>query len=47
MKFLNMEFEDNKVKESLLDIMASIVEYISNITTALQYSYDKWEALYK
>ena len=41
MKFLNMEFEDNKVKESLLDIMVSIVEHISTITTALQYVYDK------
>ena len=41
MKFLNMEFEDNKVKETLLEIMASIVEHISTITTALQYIYDK------
>ena len=41
MKFLNMEFEDNKVKESLLDMMVSIVEHISTITTALQYIYDK------
>lgn len=43
MKFLDMEFEDNKVKEGLLEIVASIVEYTSNITTALQYIYDKWE----
>ena len=41
MKFLEMEFEDNKVKEALLDIMASIIEHISTITTALQYIYDK------
>jgi len=42
MKFLDMEFEDNMVKDGLLIIVASIVEHISNITTALQYIYDKW-----
>ena len=41
MKFLDMEFEDNMVKDGLLIIVASIVEHISNITTALQYIYDK------
>jgi len=36
-----MECEDPKVKDGLLDIVANIMDFVSTITTALQYTNNK------